>query len=123
MAAKCLCAWVIAINTYDRVAKKIEPKKAALKGAEDQLKAVMQKLEAKRAQLKAVEDKVAKLQAQFEESMAKKQSLKDKMKLTEERLVRAVELTGGLAGEKKRKPPFLPTSMYLHLRFPFLFRI
>ena len=101
-AAKCLCAWVLAINTYDKVAKKIEPKKAALKGAEEKLEAVMEKLEAKRAQLKAVEDKVARLEAEFNSSMAKKQALQDNMKLTEDRLVRAVELTGGLAGEKKR---------------------
>jgi dynein heavy chain, axonemal len=41
-AASGLCAWVRAMETYDRVAKVVRPKKAALKEAEGQLAVVMQ---------------------------------------------------------------------------------
>lgn len=101
-AAKCICLWVLAMNTYNRVAKKIEPKKAALKEAEQELVVVMEKLELKREDLRKVEEKLAALQAQFEQSLREKDRLQAEMKLTEDRLGRAVELTSGLAGEKAR---------------------
>jgi hypothetical protein len=41
-AASGLCAWVRAMDTYDRVGKIVRPKKAALGEAESQLAVVMQ---------------------------------------------------------------------------------
>ena len=60
-AAMGLCAWCRAMETYDRVAKEIGPKKEALAKAEGELEAVMGQLREKQTQLKAVLDKVAAL--------------------------------------------------------------
>eukprot|EP00606_Chrysophyceae_sp_TOSAG23-5_P000891 GSChrysophyteH2.ASY1.ANO1.1126.1 assembled CDS len=79
-AAMCLCAWVRAMVVYDKVAKGIEPKKAALKSAEDSLAVTM-------AELKT-QDKKAELEAQANKAKVQ--------------LVRAGQLLGGLGGEKIR---------------------
>ena len=46
-AAKSLCMWVIAMDTYSSVAKTVEPKKAQLKEAEEKLAVVMAELKEK----------------------------------------------------------------------------
>jgi dynein heavy chain len=61
-AAMSLCMWSRAMVTYDRVAKGIEPKKAALRQAESQLAATLEELEGKQAGLRAVQERVAGLQ-------------------------------------------------------------
>ena len=48
-AAEGLCKWVIAMESYDRVAKIVAPKKASLAEAEQQLAEAMKVLEGKRA--------------------------------------------------------------------------
>lgn len=53
-AAAGLCSWVRAMEAYDQVVKVVEPKKAALKVAEEDVAVLLQKLEAKQAQLKEV---------------------------------------------------------------------
>jgi dynein heavy chain, axonemal len=53
-AAAGLCSWVRAIEAYDRVAKIVQPKRAALKVAEEEVAVLMHSLEAKQAQLKQV---------------------------------------------------------------------
>lgn len=42
-AAEGMCRWIFAMITYDRVAKVVAPKKAALAGAEEKLNATMVK--------------------------------------------------------------------------------
>lgn len=74
-AAMCLCMWVRAMVVYDRVAKNIEPKKAALKEAESQLADVMGQLAVKQASLKQVLDRVALLQKTLKETQDKKAEL------------------------------------------------
>jgi dynein heavy chain len=53
-AASGLCAWVLAIEKYDKVAKVVRPKRIALAEAEGLLADVMSKLAAKQAILKEV---------------------------------------------------------------------
>ncbi len=50
-AAYGLCCWVRAMESYDRVAKVVEPKKAKLAAAEEQLDVVMTALRGKQAKL------------------------------------------------------------------------
>ena len=53
-ACEGLCRWVRAMEVYDRVAKVVAPKKAALAQAEAELSVQMAKLNTKRAELKEV---------------------------------------------------------------------
>jgi dynein heavy chain len=101
-AAKCLCMWVRAMVTYDRVAKDIAPKRAKLAGAEAEYAEVSTLLASKMAALKEVEDKLALLQATFEETTAKKESLEAQSIDCANKLERAEKLIGGLGGEKDR---------------------
>ena len=101
-AAMCLCMWVRAMVVYDKVAKGIEPKKAALKEAEDQLADVMNQLAVKQASLKQVLDRVALLQKTLKETQDKKAELEAASDTAKKQLVRAGQLIGGLGGEKVR---------------------
>jgi hypothetical protein len=53
-AAYGLCCWIRAMEAYDRVAKVVAPKKAALAVAEAEYNDVMGKLRVKQAELKIV---------------------------------------------------------------------
>ncbi|KAJ8952271.1 hypothetical protein NQ318_007438 [Aromia moschata] len=101
-AAEGLCKWVIAISKYDKVAKVVAPKKAALAVAEGQYQTAMASLEVKRAMLREAREKVAKLEAALEAEQTKFQGLMDEVKLCQLKLQRAEELIGGLGGEKDR---------------------
>lgn len=101
-AAMCLCMWVRAMVVYDKVAKNIEPKKAALKEAEDQLATVMSELSVKKNALQAVLDKVAHLQRTLRDTQQKKADLEFQAETAQKQLVRAGQLLGGLGGEKIR---------------------
>lgn len=101
-AAMCLCMWVRAMVVYDKVAKSIEPKKAALAEAEQKLAVVMNELSTKKAALQQVLDRVAALQRTLRETEAKKASLEHQAATAQKQLVRAGQLLGGLGGEKVR---------------------
>jgi dynein heavy chain len=97
-----LCAWCKAMDTYDRVAKVVAPKREALKRAEAQLEVTMGQLASKQAELKEVEDGLAKLQGDFEGANQKKADLLFQVDLCGKKLIRAESLIGGLGGEKVR---------------------
>jgi dynein heavy chain len=101
-AAKSLCMWVHAMDVYSKVAKNVEPKKAALKKANEEVAEMSLILQAKNDELAGVEAKVAKLNAQYEESMAKKANLEQQAADTVTKLERADKLVGGLGGELVR---------------------
>ena len=101
-AAFGLCCWVGAMEAYDRVAKVVEPKRAALAVAEQEYEVVMAGLREKQAELKVVEDKLADLDAQLKGAEAKKKQLEDDVDLCNKKLERATQLIGGLGGEKTR---------------------
>ena len=65
-AATGLCKWVRAMEIYDRVAKVVEPKRIALKEAEENLAVMMAALSEKQAALKEINDKIAKLERTIE---------------------------------------------------------
>ena len=101
-AAKSLSMWALAMNTYDRVAKSVGPKRMALKGAEEKLAGAQKTLKEKQAQLKEVEEKVAALNNKLQTTLKKKEDLEAQKQLTVVRLERADQLIQGLGGEKKR---------------------
>ncbi len=100
VAAAGLAKWVHAMIKYDKVAKNVAPKKAALKEAESTLKSATEALAVKQAALKEVLDKVAKLEAQLNEAEAKKKALVEQVADCEAKLRRAASLIAGLGGEK-----------------------
>ncbi|KAK7169080.1 hypothetical protein R3I93_005162 [Phoxinus phoxinus] len=101
-AAEGLCKWVCAMDSYDKVAKVVAPKKEKLAHAEEKLKVAMESLQKKQAALKEVQDKLAKLQETLEANKNKKADLENQVELCSKKLERAEQLIGGLGGEKTR---------------------
>ncbi|XP_037706594.1 dynein heavy chain 7, axonemal isoform X3 [Choloepus didactylus] len=101
-AAEGLCKWVIAMDSYDKVAKIVAPKKIKLAAAEGELKIAMNGLRKKQAALQEVQDKLAKLQDTLELNKQKKADLENQVDLCSKKLERAEQLIGGLGGEKTR---------------------
>ena len=101
-AATGLCKWVRAMEIYDRVAKVVEPKRIALKEAEENLAVMMAALREKQAALKEINDKIAKLEQGFEDANNEKVSLANQVDTCEKKLDRAGKLISGLGGEKDR---------------------
>ena len=65
-AAKSLCMWARAMDTYARVAKTVEPKKIKLKQASEQLAESQSMLKEKQQALADVEQRVAKLKQKLD---------------------------------------------------------
>ena len=101
-AAYGLCCWVRAMEAYDRVAKVVAPKKAALAESEAEYTVLMEGLNAKKAELKKVQDKLDELNAKLNELLAKKDQLEKDVESCKVKLDRAEKLIGGLGGEKTR---------------------
>ncbi|XP_030642423.1 dynein heavy chain 7, axonemal [Chanos chanos] len=101
-AAEGLCKWVCAMDSYDKVAKVVAPKKEKLAQAEGELQVAMESLKKKQAALKEVQDKLAKLQETLEANKNKKIDLENQVALCSKKLERAEQLIGGLGGEKTR---------------------
>ncbi len=101
-AAEGLCKWVIAIESYDKVAKIVAPKKIALAKAMEEYNTAMEALNKKRAALKVVQDKLQALTDELNANKQKKIDLENKVDLCTKKLERAEQLIGGLGGEKQR---------------------
>lgn len=101
-ACEGLCKWVIAMDAYDKVAKIVAPKKAALAKAMEEYNEAMEALNKKRAALKEVQDKLAALHKELSINKQKKVELENKVNLCTKKLERAEQLIGGLGGEKQR---------------------
>ena len=102
LAAKSLCMWVHAINTYSIVAKEVEPKKKRLAEMNAKLDAANAVLAEKKAASDAVAAKVRSLEELCDKTMKEKKQLEEDTKLTRDRLLRATKLTSGLAEEQVR---------------------
>ncbi|CAE8588678.1 unnamed protein product [Polarella glacialis] len=101
-AAKSLCMWTYAMDTYSKVAKEVEPKKATVAALNAQLEAANAELKSKQDNLKAVEAQVAALQKKLSDTVNEKDRLLNEAQLTKDRLARADILTVGLADEGVR---------------------
>lgn len=101
-AAEGMCKWVVAMDSYDKVAKVVAPKKESLAIAQAEYDEVMKQLTAKEADLKEVMDKLATMEEQLDKSMKEKLRLEAEVELCTLKLDRAEKLIGGLGGEKVR---------------------
>lgn len=101
-AAEGLCRWVRALESYDRVAKIVEPKKQDLAKAESALEITMKSLNEKRSVLKAVEDRMFALETKFKAMVEKKEQLEQQVDSVSKQLVRAEKLIGSLGDERDR---------------------
>lgn len=97
-AARGLCLWVRAMETYGGVAKEVAPKRMKLKGAQDSLAKKQAALAAAQEALAAVLAKVQALKDKYDTSMAKKQALEDELADLEGKLERAEKLVRGARG-------------------------
>eukprot|EP00928_Gymnodinium_smaydae_P068046 TRINITY_DN5109_c0_g4_i2.p1 TRINITY_DN5109_c0_g4~~TRINITY_DN5109_c0_g4_i2.p1 ORF type:complete len:3873 (+),score=1233.23 TRINITY_DN5109_c0_g4_i2:1305-11621(+) len=101
-AAKSLCMWTFAMDTYSKVAKEVEPKKAKVAELNKQLAAANAALKEKQDALQAILDEVAGLKKQLKDTVDEKDRLEAEQSLTKARLQRADILTVGLADEGVR---------------------
>ncbi|XP_074662516.1 dynein axonemal heavy chain 7-like [Tubulanus polymorphus] len=101
-ACEGLCKWAKAMDSYDKVAKVVAPKKEALKKAQGELAVAMESLEKKRANLKEVQDKLTALENKLEDNKNKKNDLENQVDMCSKKLDRAEQLIGGLGGERDR---------------------
>uniref|UniRef100_A0A8C3UWY6 Dynein axonemal heavy chain 1 n=1 Tax=Catharus ustulatus TaxID=91951 RepID=A0A8C3UWY6_CATUS len=101
-ACTSICQWVRAMHKYHFVAKVVEPKRKALREAEEDLRATQLILDEAKQRLKEVEDGIAALQAKYEACKANKEELERKCQQCIERLARADVLINSLSDEKVR---------------------
>eukprot|EP00929_Paragymnodinium_shiwhaense_P104537 TRINITY_DN6904_c0_g1_i1.p1 TRINITY_DN6904_c0_g1~~TRINITY_DN6904_c0_g1_i1.p1 ORF type:complete len:2672 (+),score=812.80 TRINITY_DN6904_c0_g1_i1:23-8017(+) len=101
-AAWGLCMWVRAMETYDRVAKVVGPKKEALAEAVAEYEVVMEKLNGKRAELQKVLDQLQELEDKLAGLNQEKNDLAYQVDLCEKKVTRAGQLIDSLGGEKVR---------------------
>ncbi|CAE7211449.1 DNAH6 [Symbiodinium sp. KB8] len=98
-AAKSLCMWTYAMDTYSKVAKEVEPKKQKVAELNDKLAKANAELKAKQDNLHEVESQVAALQKKLNDTVSEKDRLVAEAQLTKDRLARADILTVGLKDE------------------------
>ncbi|XP_074200861.1 dynein axonemal heavy chain 1 isoform X9 [Camelus bactrianus] len=101
-ACTSICQWVCAMHKYHFVAKAVEPKRQALREAQDDLEVTQRILEEAKQRLHEVEDGIATMQAKYRECIAKKEELELKCEQCEQRLGRADKLINGLSDERVR---------------------
>ena len=101
-AAEGLCRWVCAMDSYEKVAKIVGPKKEALAAAEAEYNSIMDALKVKQDELDAILAALAGMEQQLEDSMAEKKRLEDEVELCTIKLERAETLINGLGGERDR---------------------
>jgi dynein heavy chain len=92
LAARSMCEWVIALNKYSFVLKKVAPKKAKYEEVSGVLKVAKDVLAVKEAELKEVKDKVAALEKACLEMEEEKRNLEEEMDRCEKRMGRAEKL-------------------------------
>ncbi|NXE09964.1 DYH1 protein, partial [Lophotis ruficrista] len=88
-ACTSICQWVRAMHKYHFVAKVVEPKRRALREAEEDLRATQEVLEEAKARLREVEGSIAMLQAKYKSCVTKKEELEMKCEQCQQRLGRA----------------------------------
>ncbi|XP_032594376.1 dynein axonemal heavy chain 6 [Drosophila grimshawi] len=100
--AKSVSMWVIAMDSFNKVYKVVEPKIKRKEAAEAELKDVMRVLRQKQKELAAVEAKIQSLRDSLEEKQREFQLIQDNVDLTYGRINRAGRLTSALADEQVR---------------------
>ena len=102
VAAKSMCEWVLALDKYAYVLKKVGPKKEKYNEVSKVLKVAKEALAVKQAELKEVTDKVAALEAACLSMEEEKRQLEENMDRCEKRMGRAEKLVVLLEDEGVR---------------------
>ena len=90
------------MKTYHFVAKVVEPKIAAMRVAEADLKVAMKEKNDAEEVMAGVQAKLDEMQAKFDAAMAEKQRLEDDAAATQRKMDSATALINALAGEEIR---------------------
>ncbi|CAG9460199.1 unnamed protein product [Pedinophyceae sp. YPF-701] len=101
-AVEGICKWVIALEVYDRIAKEVAPRRAALKEAEAVYQSKMEVVNEKQAELQVLLDEMNRLEARAKEMQMKRDTLEQDIADAERKLDRAERLITGLASEQER---------------------
>lgn len=102
LACRSMCMWVHAMYRYYFVAKAVAPKKEKLSEAEQKVTAARSDLETKQQALRKVLNKVAELEAAAKAAQDQADVLNRQIETAQARLLRADQLTHGLASERVR---------------------
>ncbi|KAJ3115964.1 Dynein heavy chain 2, axonemal [Phlyctochytrium bullatum] len=101
-AAKSLCMWVKAMETYGIIFRQVAPKKEKLRVAQETLEKKQKSLREAKAKLQEIQDKLVELKVQYDEKVSLKEKLRQDSEQTELKLKRAEQLVSGLSGERDR---------------------
>ena len=97
-----LLKWVFAMINYYKVARMVNPKRAAVANAEKTLAIKERELLETKEELKSLQVELGELSAQFEDKSARQRDLKTSAELMASRLSAAERLISGLSSEKVR---------------------
>eukprot|EP00963_Diacronema_lutheri_P008805 scaffold776_cov347-Pavlova_lutheri.AAC.3 len=106
-ACTSICLWARAMYTYHQVTVEVEPKRQALREAQEKHSVTLGELEEAKEKLHIVENKLAELDNKFTEADRKRQDLENQANTCKIHLERAGKLIGGLGGEKIRWQQFV----------------
>ncbi|XP_069175792.1 dynein axonemal heavy chain 7 isoform X4 [Procambarus clarkii] len=101
-AAESLCKWVLAMERYEEVDRKVAPKREALQRADHQYQGLMGELRKKQEALRGVQEELAGLQAELDTVKKEKLELEQTVELCSIKKDRAEQLLAALGGEKTR---------------------
>lgn len=101
-AAKSLCMWVRAMETYGMIFRQVAPKKEKLRNAQETLEKKQRTLKEAKAKLEEIQVKLNELQTQYDEKLTLKEKLRKDSEDMELKLNRAEKLVSGLSGERSR---------------------
>ncbi|KNC97489.1 uncharacterized protein SPPG_07404 [Spizellomyces punctatus DAOM BR117] len=101
-AAKSLCMWVRAMESYGTIFRQVAPKREKLRLAQETLEKKQKSLREAKAKLQEIQDKLVELKTQYDDKVGLKEKLRQDSELTELKLQRAEQLVSGLAGERDR---------------------
>ncbi|KAJ3023806.1 hypothetical protein HKX48_000940 [Thoreauomyces humboldtii] len=102
MAAAGLCSWVVNIVNYFYTYRDVEPKRKMLEAANETLKDSQARLGEIQSKIGELDRNLAELTAQFEKATADKLACEEEARATQETIVLANRLVGGLASENVR---------------------
>lgn len=98
----CLYKWLTSIESYDKVAKTVAPKKEALVKLNLELEEANKSLKEKQAIFDEANEKLKVLQTELALKKAKKAELENEVETCSRKLERAEQLIGGLGGERDK---------------------
>lgn len=101
-ACEGLCKWIIAIVSYDKIYKIVQPKKENLKHAEGVLLEKMKALELKKIELDKIVNKLNVLNKKLDKKQLELKELQSKIETTKLKLSRSEKLIKALNSEKIR---------------------